>query len=117
MFDPRERLNRFRSGVGELAKAIPDTTNAMLGFIGTAQSKGVLTFREKELIALGVSIYTRCEDCIVVHVYKSFEAGITREEMLEIAGVSLTFGGGPSLGATASLVLAAINEFEKDFKN
>jgi AhpD family alkylhydroperoxidase len=75
-----------------------------------------LTFREKELIAIGISMYHRCEDCIVVHSYKALSAGRTRREILEAAGISMVFGGGPTLGASATLLIDCLNEFEKDFK-
>ncbi|MCL5265577.1 MAG: carboxymuconolactone decarboxylase family protein [Chloroflexi bacterium] len=115
MFEPRERLERFRKGVGVFSADLPDTTTAMLGFIGACGAPGALSAREKERIALGVAIFSRCEDCIVVHTHKALELGITRQEILEIAAVAMSFGGGPVLGASASLVLAAVDEFEKDF--
>jgi AhpD family alkylhydroperoxidase len=76
----------------------------------------VLTVREKELIAIGISMYHRCEDCIVVHADAALRAGCTRKEILEAAGMAMVFGGGPSLGASASLLLDALDAFEADLK-
>jgi AhpD family alkylhydroperoxidase len=115
MESPRERLQRFRNGVDVLSKEMPDTIKNLFGFIETAQKESTLTVREKELIAIGINLYHRCEDCIVVHAYKALEAGCTRQEILEAAGMAMVFGGGPSLGASATLLLDALNEFEKDF--
>ncbi len=115
MFNARERLNNFQKGVGILSQENSGATKAILGFVGTALSKGSLTVREKELVAIGVSLYSRCEDCIAVHVYKALEVGCTRQEILEAAAAAMVFGGGPTLGATASLLLQALEEFEKDF--
>ncbi len=114
-FDARERLERFRGGVGTLSEEMPETIGAMLGFVGAAQGEGVLSVREKELISIGIAVITRCEDCIAVHTYQALEAGCTRAEILEAAGVALTLGGGPSLGASASLLVDALNEFQNDF--
>lgn len=115
MFNARERLNNFQNGVGVLMNENPETTKAFLGFVGTSLAKGALSVREKQLAAIGISVHSGCEDCIAVHTYKTLEAGCTRQEILEAAGVAIMFGGGPVLGASASLLISALNEFEKDF--
>jgi len=116
MEDIRNRLQAFKSGVETLGKEMPDTIKSLFGFIETAQKKSVLSVREKELIALGISLYHRCEDCIIVHVFNAFQAGCTRQEILEAAGMSMVFGGGPSLASSATLLIEALDTFEKDFK-
>lgn len=117
MENPRDRLNRFNSGVGVLSKEMPEVMGNLFGFINEAQKESALSVREKELIAIGISLYHRCEDCIVVHAYKALKAGCTRPEILEAAAMSMVFGGGPSLGASATLLVEALNEFENDFSN
>ena len=113
MFDAKRRLEGFRKGVGTLMSGIPDSMGSFFDFINATQKEGALTVREKELIAIGISIYTRCEDCIAVHTQKALEAGCTRAQILEAASMSMIFGGGPSLGATASLLLTALDQFEE----
>ncbi len=113
MESPKIRLKRFRNGVDVLNSQIPETIKSLFGFIETAQKEGVLTTREKELIAIGISIYHRCEDCIVVHVAKALEAGCTRQEILEAAGIGIVFGGGPSLAASATLLLDALDDLSE----
>lgn len=115
MFNARERLQNFQKGVGTLAQENPASTTALLGFVGASLSKGALTVREKELVAIGISLYTGCEDCVAVHTYKALEAGCTRQEILEAASVAQMLGGGPVLGASASLLVAALDEFKGDF--
>lgn len=115
MFNARERLNNFQNGVGVLMNENPETTKALMGFVGASLAKDALTVREKELVAIGISVHTGCEDCIAVHTYKALEAGCTRKEIIEASGVAIMLGGGPVLGASASLLIAALNEFEKDF--
>lgn len=116
MMNVRERLAKFQAGVGVLSQEMPDSIKALLGFFESATKDGALTFREKELVAIGISMYHRCEDCIIVHTYKALQAGCTRKEILEAAAVSMVFGGGPTLGASATLLLDALSEFEKDFQ-
>ena len=116
MEDIRKRLQAFKSGVETLGNEMPDTIKSLFGLIETAQKESVLSVREKELIALGISLYHRCEDCIIVHVFNAFQAGCTRQEIFEAAGMAMVFGGGPSLASSATLLLEALDEIEKDFK-
>lgn len=57
---------------------------------------GVLSSREKELIALSIGLSVRCESCIYSHVKACLAAGATREEILEAAGVAVLMQGGPT---------------------
>lgn len=109
----REIAQEFKKGMGALAEALPQTIPSMVGFMGAAAKDGALTYREKELVAIGVALYTRCPECIVVHCQKALDAGCTRAEILEAAGMAMVFGGGPVLASSATLLLQCLDEFEK----
>jgi len=57
---------------------------------------GALSAREKELIALSISLALRCETCIWSHVDKCLKLGATPEQILDAAGVAVVMQGGPS---------------------
>jgi AhpD family alkylhydroperoxidase len=57
---------------------------------------GALTVLEKELIALAIGLAVRCENCVYAHVQAALNAGATREQVLEAAGVAVLMQGGPS---------------------
>jgi AhpD family alkylhydroperoxidase len=65
---------------------------------------------------LTIGCYNRCEYCIVYHTYKAFEAGATKEEIIEAAMVAVAFGGGPSIAYSVTLLQESIKEFENEFK-
>ena len=113
MTKAREIVNHFKKGMGTLSEAMPETIPALGAFFNTALKEGVLTCREKELVAIGVSLYSRCPECIAVHCQKALESGCTRAEILEAAGVAVVFGGGPVLASSATLLLDCLNQFEK----
>ena len=70
----------------------------------------------RELISVGIAAYNRCKYCIVVHVYNAYQAGATRQEILDAAMVAAGgFGAGPSMAYSSTYLLAAVNEFEHDF--
>lgn len=111
MSEPREIVQNFKKGMTRLAEAMPETIPSLGSFMGTAARDGALTYREKELVAIGVALYTQCPECIAVHCQKAVEAGCTREEILEAAGMAMVFGGGPVLAASATLLLECLDTF------
>jgi len=112
MEDPRERLARFMEGVERLGQSAPGAFGTFGDFAAETMKDGALTTREKELVAIGVSLYTGCEDCVVVHTYKALEAGCTRQEIIEAAATAMVFGGGPILGRSATELLRCLDAFE-----
>jgi len=75
------------------APAIP---GGFSGMFGKLMKEGSLSVLEKELIALGIAVCQRCAPCIRMHVKKSLDAGATKEQILETAGVAVVMGGGPA---------------------
>ena len=57
---------------------------------------GALTVTEKELMALAIGLAVRCENCIYAHIQAALNAGATREQVLEAAGVAVLMQGGPT---------------------
>ncbi|MBI5083788.1 MAG: carboxymuconolactone decarboxylase family protein [Acidobacteria bacterium] len=53
-----------------------------------------LSRKNKELIALGISIVEKCFPCVEYHVSAALEHGATREEILETLQVAVVLGGG-----------------------
>lgn len=117
MQDVRKYLADFQNGVASMSEGNPEVMGAFMGLQNAAFKDGALSVKMKELISVGVGVYNRCPYCIVVHVYQAYQAGATRDEILEAAAAVFSgFGGGPSLAYTSTLLLDAVNEFEKDFK-
>lgn len=83
--------------MGTLSKENPKLAQGFGTMHHATAEDGALTVKQKELIALGISITIRCEGCIACHVKAAIEAGATKEEIVETIGVSLVMGGGPSV--------------------
>lgn len=112
----REILNSFVEGLGSLGETNGDMVQAFMGLLGAAYEPKALDVKTKELMSVAIGCFTRCEYCIVYHTYKAYEAGATREEIMEAAMVAVAFGGGPSMGYSVTLLKASVDEFENDFK-
>ena len=115
-YNVREMLNDFVGGLEGLGATNPEHVGAFMGLLGAAYEPKALDLKTKELMSVAIGCYNRCEYCIVYHVYKAFEAGANKEEILESAMVAVAFGGGPSMAYTVTLLNACIEEFENEFK-
>ncbi|AZO95787.1 carboxymuconolactone decarboxylase family protein [Iocasia frigidifontis] len=113
--NPREMLEAFHNGVGAVKETSGEQVNAFMNMLGACDKPGELDAKQKELISIGIALVIRCEYCIVYHVYEALKAGATKEEIMEAAMVALTFGAGPTLTYTATLLKDSIEEFAPDF--
>jgi AhpD family alkylhydroperoxidase len=96
-------LKNLRGGAADVMKAFSSLAQAAL-------AQGALDPKTKELIALGISVAVRCDDCIAFHVKAAIERGATREEVVETLGMAIYMGAGPS-AMYASHALGAFTQF------
>ena len=85
----------------------------MKAFAGIAQAatvSKVLDAKTKELIALGIAVAVRCDDCIAFHAKAAVEHGATRDEVSETLAMAIYMGAGPSV-MYASHALEAFRQF------
>ena len=61
-----------------------------------AFSDGALKKKEKELIAIGISVRIDCESCMQWHIEQAASVGATYEEVFEAVEVGIEMGGGPA---------------------
>ena len=69
----------------------------MKGFSALAQAAlkaDALDTKTKELIALAISVATRCDGCIAFHAEAAMKQGATRAEVLETMGMAVYMGPG-----------------------
>lgn len=91
------KLDETRAGLRNLNGAITDTMRTFNAMGKTVKDGGVLDFKTKEFVALGISICIRCEPCISLHVEALVKAGATREELSDVLAMAIQMGGGPSM--------------------
>jgi AhpD family alkylhydroperoxidase len=56
---------------------------------------GALSKKQKELIAIGISIVMNCESCMEWHISQALSDGATDDEILEAIEVGIEMSGGP----------------------
>jgi AhpD family alkylhydroperoxidase len=75
-----------------------------------AFAEGALPKKDKELIALGISVSINCESCMQWHIEQAVTSGASLAEIVEAIGVAIEMGGGPATVSArfALKVLAAL---------
>jgi AhpD family alkylhydroperoxidase len=106
----KEITSDLSGSLAKLRKEIPDVMGGFSALAQAATKEGALNKKTKELIALGIAIATRCDGCIGFHTQTLIKLGTTREEFLEMLGMAIYMGGGPSLMYAAD-ALKAFEEF------
>lgn len=91
---------------GQVARGLPEVAKAFSQMTQAASAEGELDGKTKELIALAVAISAQCEACIALHTKSAVKMGVSRQEMLEMIGVAIYMGGGPSFSYGAQALEA-----------
>lgn len=95
----------------DLRSGAPGIMKAFAGIAQAATASKALDSKTKELIALGIAVAVRCDDCIAFHVKAALEHGATKDEVSETLGMAIYMGAGPSV-MYASHAFEAFNQFE-----
>jgi AhpD family alkylhydroperoxidase len=109
-----ELTKELSAQLRSLRGGAPDVMKAFSGIAQSALATKALDGKTKELIALGIAIAVRCDDCIAFHVKAAIEQGASREEVAETLGMAIYMGAGPSV-MYASHAMQAFAQFaDKD---
>lgn len=105
-----EMRGEMRKTLGRMVRHMPEVMKSVGTLHDATYGEGALSGKQKELIALGIGITTRCQDCIAFHTHEALAHGATFEEVIECIGVAIQMGGGPAVmyGAHA---LEALEQF------
>ncbi|HUT46105.1 MAG TPA: selenide, water dikinase SelD [Sedimentisphaerales bacterium] len=66
-------------------------------FLGAASSPHGLDAYTKQAMAIALSVATRCEPCLKMHLKKAKEKGFTEDEIDEAAWMGISFAGSPAM--------------------
>jgi len=106
-----ELVKVLTANLRDLRGGNPEVMKAFAAIAQAALAPKALDTKTKELIALGISVALRCDDCIAFHAKAACDRGATRDEVLETLGMAIYMGAGPSV-MYASHALGAFSQFE-----
>lgn len=96
----KEELDRLTATRKWAHKRMTDAGSAVYGAFNqmerAAFSDGALKKKDKELIAIGISVRIDCESCMQWHIEQAAHAGATYEQVFEAVEVGIEMGGGPA---------------------
>jgi AhpD family alkylhydroperoxidase len=107
-----ERTKELTAQMRILRNGTPEVMKAFSGLAQAALAPKALDGKTKELVALGIAVAVRCDDCIGFHVKAALEHGASREEVSETLGMAIYMGAGPAV-MYASHALDAFEQFNK----
>lgn len=93
----QEKISGMRKELRALNALVPETAKGFGQLSKAVKDNGPLGVKEKEYVALGMSVVLRCEPCINFHVEALMKAGATREELGDVLAMAVQMGGGPGL--------------------
>jgi selenide,water dikinase len=66
-------------------------------FMEEVNRPGALDAKAKELLSVALSIATKCEPCLKIHLNKARQVGLTETEIDEAVWLAVQFGGAPAM--------------------
>ncbi|WP_017726359.1 carboxymuconolactone decarboxylase family protein [Halalkalibacterium ligniniphilum] len=104
-------IQDYKEGLGNFTKKMPTLAKKYNEFTEECFKEGQLSQKEKQLIALAVSVYAQDEYCMIYHTKGCLDQQCTEGEILEAIGVAAAFGGGAVMSQVVTLVQEALDEF------
>lgn len=106
-------LHEYKAGIGSFTSKMPELATKFNSLTEECFKEGVLSKKEKQLIALGISLYSQDEYCIIYHTKGCLDQGCTEQEIFEAIGVTVAFGGGAAMSQAVTLIQTCIHDFNQ----
>jgi AhpD family alkylhydroperoxidase len=106
------RYDEIFSSFAKISQLSPNELEAWQHFMAMAEGRGAIDPKNKELIAVALSVCAKCDWCIALSVKKALQLGARKREIIEAAWVAVLMSGGPAL-MHAQRILQALEEFKE----
>lgn len=109
-----QSINDYKEGTAYLQKTLPNVAEHYMSFTEACFQKGALDKKQKQLMALGISIFAQDEYCIIYHTKSAVDNGATEEEIGETIGISAALGGGAAFAQGVTLAVDTFHHYKQD---
>ncbi len=93
----QDRIKKFKEYRQKMNKTILDSENLdikrFFALDSSVYRKGHLNAPTKEMMGLVASTVMRCNDCILYHLDRCIQEGVTDEQLQEALSIALVVGG------------------------
>ena len=110
-----EMTAQMSAALRDVRTGAPDVMKGFSAIARAALTPNALDTKTKELIALAISVATRCDACVGFHAEAAVRQGATRDEVMETMGMAIYMGAGPSVMYAAQAV-EAFDQFKAKAK-
>ncbi len=107
----------YKEGSSRLKERLPKVTQGYFDFTESCFQEGTIKEKEKQLMALGISIYAQDEYCIIYHTKGAAEHGASEEEIMETIAVSAALGGGAAFAQGVTLAMETFDYYTTEMKH
>ncbi len=90
-----EMTRRRKEAHAKLLTANSRVYEAFLEMEQAAFADGALSKKNKELIAVGISVATDCESCMQWHIEQAAASGASERQVFEAVEIGIEMAGGP----------------------
>lgn len=97
MKDWPQAIKELTAQLKHLRGGTPDVMKAFAAMAQAATTANALDGKTKELIALGIAVAVRCDDCVAFHVKAAAEQGASEQEVSDTLGMAIYMGAVPQL--------------------
>jgi AhpD family alkylhydroperoxidase len=106
-------LQKYKAGIGWFTEKMPNLAEQFNSFTEECFKEGQLSKKQKQLIALGISLHSQDEYCIIYHTKGCLDQGCSEQEILEAVGVAAALGGGGTISQSVTLLKECIGKLSK----
>ncbi len=106
-------LNGYKEGMGAFTEKLPDIGSGFHSFTESCFSDGALDGKQKQLIALALSVYADDKTCMAFHTKGCVDAGCTEQEVLEACSIAVAVGSGAVMSRTVTCLSGMFQQFKE----
>lgn len=106
-------LKGYKEGMGQFTEQLPDIGSGFHSFTESCFAEGALDGKQKQLIALALSVYADDKTCMSFHAKGCVDAGCTEREVLEACSIAAALGSGAVMSRTVTCLSGMFQQFQK----
>lgn len=114
--DKIENIIRLRKKAHSYFMKKSSVYNSFLDMENKTFTGGALSKKEKELIAVGISVVINCESCMEWHIKQAIGEGASEKELIEAIEVGIEMSGGPGT-VSARFAMTVIDYYRNQLQD
>jgi AhpD family alkylhydroperoxidase len=108
-----DKIDSYKIGVGHMQDGLPNIVESYHQFTGECFKEGTLSGKQKQLIALGISLFANNEVCTLYHTQEAMSEGASTQEIMEAVAIAAAVGSGHSMSQGVTRVQQIIDRGTK----